>query len=275
MKYLIADLVTEFEPKHSNLITLAKPFEYFGDRKSDISISLSDEYINSMLKRMVSGTSIGAAEEFSYAGKFCKSIIKFNAMLIHSSAIEYNGKAYLFSADSGVGKSTHTALWRKAFGNDVKMINDDKPVVRIIDGKAVAYGTPFDGGSGIANNISAPEDFRRQHHSPWPRHSRICKTLSLLFPPDEKCLPPVGSLLPKHVPAADSRDIHSEDIHLIPHCPSQVSAETESDSVTLPAIAPVLYYILIPLKYAPASKMIGRSKEERPIFIFLCNTISS
>ena len=102
------------------------------------------------------GTTIGAAEEFAYAGIFCKSIIKYNAMLIHSSAIEYKGKAYLFSADSGVGKSTHTSLWRKAFGNDVKMINDDKPVVRIFDGKAVAYGTPFDGGSGIANNISAP-----------------------------------------------------------------------------------------------------------------------
>lgn len=156
MKYLIADLITEFEPKHSNLINLAKPFEYFGNRKTDISLSVSDEEINSLLKRMVPDTTIGAAEEFSYAGKFCKSIIKYNAMLIHSSAIEYNGKAYLFSANSGVGKSTHTALWRKAFGNDVKMINDDKPIVRIIDGKAVAYGTPFDGGSGIANNISAP-----------------------------------------------------------------------------------------------------------------------
>ena len=109
-----------------------------------------------MLKKMVPGTAIGAAEEFSYLGKFCKRIIKHNAMLIHSSAIQYNGKDYLFSAGSGVGKSTHTALWRKAFGNDVKMINDDKPVVRIFDGKAVAYGTPFDGGSGIANNISAP-----------------------------------------------------------------------------------------------------------------------
>ena len=156
MKYLIADLRTEIEPKHSNLINLAKPFEYSGDRKTDISLSVSDEEINSLLKRMVPDTTIGAAEEFSYAGKFCKSIIKYNAMLIHSSAIEYNGKAYLFSASSGVGKSTHTALWRKAFENDVKMINDDKPVVRIIDGKAVAYGTPFDGGSGIANNISAP-----------------------------------------------------------------------------------------------------------------------
>lgn len=156
MKYLIADLVTEFDPKYSHLSNLAEPFKYSGERNTDISLYLSDKYINSMLKKMVSGTTIGAAEEFSYAGKFCKSIIKYNAMLIHSSAIEYKGKAYLFAADSGVGKSTHTALWRKAFGNDVKMINDDKPVVRILDGKAVAYGTPFDGGSGIANNISAP-----------------------------------------------------------------------------------------------------------------------
>ena len=156
MRYLIADLVTELNPKYSNLKNLAQPFEYSGERETDISISLSDEYINSMLNRMVAKTTIGAAEEFSYAGKFCKSIIKYNAMLIHSSAIEYKGKAYLFAADSGVGKSTHTALWRQAFGNDVEMINDDKPVVRIIDGKAIAYGTPFDGGSGIANNISAP-----------------------------------------------------------------------------------------------------------------------
>ena len=156
MKYHIADLVTEMEPKHSNLKILAEPFEYCGDRNTDIFLSVSDEHINSLHKRMVLGTTIGAAEEFAYAGIFCKSIIKYNAMLIHSSAIEYKGKAHLFSADSGVGKSTHTSLWRKAFGNDVKMINDDKPVVRIFDGKAVAYGTPFDGGSGIANNISAP-----------------------------------------------------------------------------------------------------------------------
>ena len=156
MKYLIADLVTEMEPKYEHFRNLAKPFEYCGDRITDISLSVSDEHINSLIKRMVPSTTIGATDEFAYAGIFCKSIIKYNAMLIHSSAIEYKGKAYLFSADSGVGKSTHTSLWRKAFGNNVKMINDDKPVVRIFDGKAVAYGTPFDGGSGIANNISAP-----------------------------------------------------------------------------------------------------------------------
>ena len=58
MKYLIADLVTELKPKYSYLQTLAKPFEYFGDREPEISISLSDEYLNSMLKKMVLGTTI-------------------------------------------------------------------------------------------------------------------------------------------------------------------------------------------------------------------------
>lgn len=157
MRYLIADLVTEFNPKYDDLKATAKPFEYFGSRKTDISISASQNDLDSLHKKMVSGTTIGATESFALAGKFCRSVIKYNAMLIHSSAFIFNGKAYLFSAKSGVGKSTHTALWKKAFGNQVQMINDDKPVVRIFAGnKAVAYGTPFDGGSGIANNISAP-----------------------------------------------------------------------------------------------------------------------
>ena len=156
MKYCIADIITDINPKYENLINLAKPFEYSGDRGTQIKLSATEDEINSLHKRMVEGTTVGEAEEFMYAGRFCRSIIKYKAMLVHSSAILYKGKAYLFSAESGVGKSTHTALWRKAFGDDVKMINDDKPVVRIFDNKAVAYGTPFDGGSGIANNISAP-----------------------------------------------------------------------------------------------------------------------
>lgn len=158
MKYLIADLVTEFKPKFDSLKTLSKPFEYLGNRQTDISLSATEDEILAMQKKMVLGTSIEGAENFLLSGRFCRKIINYNAMLIHSSSFIYKGKAYLFAADSGVGKSTHTALWRKAFGDDVKMINDDKPVVRIYDDKAIAYGTPFDGGSGIANNLSAPLD---------------------------------------------------------------------------------------------------------------------
>ncbi len=88
--------------------------------------------------------------------KYFNLIISYSGRLVHSSALIYDGGAYLFSADSGVGKSTHTKLWLNAFGDKVHIMNDDKPVVRLYDDRAVAYGTPFDGGSGIALNESYP-----------------------------------------------------------------------------------------------------------------------
>lgn len=156
MKYLIANLVTEFEPKYELLKKLSEPFIYNGERVTDIFLHISDDRIDNLLKRMTPQTHRAQAEEFAYASAFNKAIIKHDAMLVHSSAIKYKGKAYLFSASSGIGKSTHTKLWQKAFGEEVNIINDDKPVVRIKNGVCKVYGTPFDGGSGIAINDSAP-----------------------------------------------------------------------------------------------------------------------
>lgn len=44
--------------------------------------------------------------------------------------LEIDGKAYMFSAPSGTGKSTHAKLWRDCFGDRVTMINDDKPLIK-------------------------------------------------------------------------------------------------------------------------------------------------
>ena len=155
-KYLIADFVVEYEPKYDNLTELSKPFLYYGDRTADICMNKTAEQIENLLSRMVAGSTLGEAEELAYASEFNRRIINHSAMLVHSSAILVGGSAYLFSADSGVGKSTHTRLWKQLYGDEVAYINDDKPVVRIKDGIATAYGTPFDGGSKIANNVSAP-----------------------------------------------------------------------------------------------------------------------
>lgn len=157
-KYKIADLIVEFNPKYDYLKKLSEPFIYNGEEQPVITLSRTDEQIENLFAHMKKGTIIGKAEEFSYATAFNRAVIPFGAMLVHSSAIIVNGKAYLFSAKSGEGKSTHTRLWKQLYGDEVTYINDDKPVVRIENGIATAYGTPFDGGSGIANNISAPLD---------------------------------------------------------------------------------------------------------------------
>ena len=76
---------------------------------------------------------------------FYTDLIKFNGILLHSSCVVVDGVAYAFSADSGTGKSTHTQLWLKHFGDRAYILNDDKPAIREIDGKIYACGTPWSG----------------------------------------------------------------------------------------------------------------------------------
>ena len=76
-------------------------------------------------------------------------------VLLHASVIRKDGRGYLMTAPSGTGKSTHTYLWYKNIpGCD--LMNDDNPVVRIINGAPIIYGTPWSGKTPCYRNIQAP-----------------------------------------------------------------------------------------------------------------------
>ena len=76
-------------------------------------------------------------------------------LLLHASVIRKDGYGYLMTAPSGTGKSTHTFLWYKNIpGSD--LMNDDNPVVRILDGTPIIYGTPWSGKTPCYRNIQAP-----------------------------------------------------------------------------------------------------------------------
>lgn len=76
-------------------------------------------------------------------------------LLIHSSAVAYDGKAFMFQGKSGTGKSTHAALWTKHI-EGADLLNDDHPVIRIeADGTAMAYGSPWSGKTHCYRNVSA------------------------------------------------------------------------------------------------------------------------
>jgi hypothetical protein len=80
-------------------------------------------------------------------------LITQNVFFIHSSFISVNGKAVLFSAPCGVGKSTQAALWEKYRGAEI--INGDKAGILVEDG-VYACGVPFCGTSGICKNKTFP-----------------------------------------------------------------------------------------------------------------------
>ena len=90
------------------------------------------------------------------SASFNNYLISHGGTTLHSSSIAYKNSAVLFSAPSGTGKSTHTELWKEAFGDDVTYINDDKPAIIKRDGKFYASGTPWSGKTDRNNNIICP-----------------------------------------------------------------------------------------------------------------------
>lgn len=98
-----------------------------------------------------------AERELMYTGRyFYTALLNFDGFMLHSSAVEVDGKAYLFSAPSGTGKSTHTGLWLEYFGDKAQIVNDDKPAIRIEKGGIYAYGTPWSGKSDLNVNGGFP-----------------------------------------------------------------------------------------------------------------------
>jgi len=88
--------------------------------------------------------------------KITERLFDHNVLLFHGSVVAVDGQAYLFTAKSGTGKSTHTRLWRQLFADRAIMVNDDKPFLEIRDGFVVAHGSPWNGKHRLGENIGLP-----------------------------------------------------------------------------------------------------------------------
>lgn len=87
--------------------------------------------------------------------KIADLLVEDNIVVFHSSAICVNGGAFLITARSGVGKSTHARNLKEYIGEEFKYINDDKPLIKIGDGITV-FSTPWNGKERRGSDISAP-----------------------------------------------------------------------------------------------------------------------
>lgn len=87
--------------------------------------------------------------------KIALKLPEYDALVFHGSAVAVDGKAYLFTAKSGTGKTTHTNLWLKNIRNSF-IVNGDKPVLRIIDGISCVCGTPWMGKEELGCNCIVP-----------------------------------------------------------------------------------------------------------------------
>jgi len=147
----IADLIAEV-PTADGLAVRCQDYLWNIETKPDIIVR-RELYRREQFAPTATPETVAYMES---AAQFYRQLLAFDGFYLHSSAVVRNGKAYLFSGHSGAGKSTHTRLWLDTFGGDTRIINDDKPALRCIDGIWYAYGTPWCGKDGINRNERVP-----------------------------------------------------------------------------------------------------------------------
>lgn len=160
----IADFVVRVHPLHAQIAWLCR--EYIAcdvglEVRVDLDVRVTQDDINFERDMATEGTEWTDAylETLAVQRAIANRLPERHRLLVHGAVIELEGRAYLFTAPSGTGKSTHIRLWRQYLGDAVRVINGDKPFVRIPEHRdelPVVYGTPWAGKEGWQCNDSAP-----------------------------------------------------------------------------------------------------------------------
>lgn len=150
--YQIAGLTVQMDVS-GRTADLAFPYRVEGQPKADIVLDSFRKTRDFQAPKV----SLDALTYVCSGQEFNLKLLPFGGLVLHASAVGMEGNAYLFSADSGVGKSTHMGLWRRRYGDEaVRVINDDKPILRLEEGRWFVYGSPWSGKYGLNHNVRYP-----------------------------------------------------------------------------------------------------------------------
>ncbi len=159
--YKIADKVILIDSIYPDVHNYCKDYQY--DGKPDFAVSIVQQDIeyekeksakeDEIENKPVRHFSDSYLEELAVYRKIAEKMIDYETVLFHGSVIAVDNEAYLFTAKSGTGKSTHSRLWRQLLGEKAVMVNDDKPLIHIENDQAFVFGTPYNGKHRLGNNI--------------------------------------------------------------------------------------------------------------------------
>ena len=126
----LADLTVEINSKYDRLRSFCEEYIVTKDEKAEIAVSVTDDEIDSEMSLCGDLHSRAYCENLCIYRAIAERLPEYNRFVLHGAALSTFGKGYIFAAPSGVGKSTHVRLWRECFGDNVKIINGDKPIIR-------------------------------------------------------------------------------------------------------------------------------------------------
>ena len=152
----IAHHVIEIRSRFNEIYSMSE--KYLIDSEADIHISVSDSDLDYERKQEDNPNKIyndGYLEASSILRKISEAMLSSDTFLMHGAVVVANDEAFMFTADSGTGKTTHIKKWLENLEH-AYVVNGDKPLIQITDDQAIACGTPWCGKECMGTNTMVP-----------------------------------------------------------------------------------------------------------------------
>ena len=152
----LADINIQVNTKYESISKRMKDY-IINDNNIAFSIEVNDKKRNETKESLIrfnEGYSFDDdyVEYISIHSLIADELLNYDILLMHGSCLSIDGKGIIFTAASGTGKSTHSRLYRQAYGDRVKMINDDKPLLICKEDEIIACGSPWCGKHNLGCN---------------------------------------------------------------------------------------------------------------------------
>lgn len=149
----LADVTINIDHRYPYIYQACRTFEIPLSKEPDFTVSATDERIRNEFEAWeeIFHCTLdfdrwkGRCESDSLITSICDRMPFYDMFLMHAAVVAVDGVAYIFTAPSGTGKTTHTMLWKKHFGDRAVIVNGDKPLIRLQDGKVYVCSTPWKG----------------------------------------------------------------------------------------------------------------------------------
>lgn len=155
-KIKICNIVINIRHSYDFIRKLCVDYMASKEARADFSVSTTKADIDEEKKMCAAIYPDGVYEATCLHREIVRGFVKYGVILMHSAVVAVDGKAYVFMAKSGVGKSTHIKLWREVFGEKAVVVNGDKPFFSFENGVFTAHGSPWRGKEGLGVPISVP-----------------------------------------------------------------------------------------------------------------------
>ncbi len=190
--YLLAEMIVSFENRFDYIPRLCHKFACDASLSPDITVSVTDAQLQKERATATDAVSDGYLEGICAYRELCLQMLRFDRLFFHSAVIDVGGRGIAFTANSGVGKTTHLRLWKELLGEKMTVVNGDKPILRLDGDTPIAYGTPWCGKENYHSNASVPltdicflERSKENFIEPLPAGEAVNRILhQLLYPTD-------------------------------------------------------------------------------------------